>query len=115
MVCGPASVAVPPMTSTPSAATRAVTSDDCARASALIRRCSRVASTGRAPSPPPSPPPGLMRIPRSAALFSTVTVLDVSIRVLEGTQSVSTQAPPSPSRSASVTSAPSCAATSAAS
>src|SRR5690606_24852954 len=39
----------------------------------------------------------------------------VAIRVLDGTQSVSTDAPPRPSQSTTVTSAPSCAATSAAS
>ena len=71
-----------------------------------MRPYSRVASTPVVP---------LDRRPRSAAPFSTVAVLEVSIRVLDGTQSVSTQAPPSPSRSASVTWAPSCAATSAAS
>src|ERR1700761_250997 len=54
-------------------------------------------------------------MPRSEAPLTTVTVLDVSISALDGTQSVSTHEPPSPSRSASVTWAPSCAATSAAS
>lgn len=39
----------------------------------------------------------------------------VAIRVFDGTQSVSTDAPPRPSQSTTVTSAPSCAATSAAS
>src|ERR1700678_1506470 len=44
-----------------------------------------------------------------------VIALDVSMSVLDGTQSVSTHAPPSPSESMTVTSAPSCAATRAAS
>ena len=42
-------------------------------------------------------------------------VLDEAIRVLDGTQSVSTHAPPRPSLSTTVTRAPSCAATRAAS
>ena len=42
-------------------------------------------------------------------------VSDVAMRVLDGTQSVSTQAPPSPSASTTMTWAPSCAATRAAS
>jgi len=44
-----------------------------------------------------------------------VIALEVSMSDLEGTQSVSTQAPPSPSESTTVTSAPSWAATRAAS
>src|ERR1700753_1602600 len=54
-------------------------------------------------------------MPRSGAPLTTVTVLEVSISAFDGTQSVSTHDPPRPSRSASVTCAPSCAATRAAS
>ena len=46
---------------------------------------------------------------------SEVIASDVAISVFDGTQSVSTHAPPTPARSTNVTSAPSCAATSAAS
>ncbi len=89
------------MTSTPSAATRAATSRDWAWASDLIRRYSRSASAVARGRVPPSVPGNWM--PRSGAPFRTVTVLDTSIRALDGTQSVSTHAPPKPSRSASVT------------
>ena len=53
--------------------------------------------------------------PRAEASCSAAIMSAVAISVLDGTQSVSTQAPPSPSRSTTVTSAPSCAATRAAS
>jgi len=54
-------------------------------------------------------------MPRSADPSIAVIRLDVAISVLDGTQSVSTQDPPSPLSSTTVTSAPSCAATRAAS
>ncbi len=54
-------------------------------------------------------------MPRSALRLSSVIALEVSISDLDGTQSVSTQAPPSPSESTTVTSAPSWEATRAAS
>ena len=53
--------------------------------------------------------------PSDAERPSEVIVTDDSISVLHGTQSVSTQAPPRPSASTTVTSAPSWAATRAAS
>ncbi len=53
--------------------------------------------------------------PRAAESRTDVMVPAAAMRVFEGTQSVSTLAPPSPSRSMTVTSAPSCAATRAAS
>src|SRR5271170_3260623 len=90
----------------PSAASRAVMSADWARARSVIRSYSRAALTvARPPVAMPSP----------ADRLSRVIALDVSMSVLDGTQSVSTQAPPSPSESMTVTSAPSCAATRAAS
>ena len=54
-------------------------------------------------------------IPSPAAPCSRPIVSAVATSVFDGTQSVSTQAPPSPSESTTVTCAPSCAATSAAS
>ena len=51
--------------------------------------------------------------PSSAAPATSVISSAVAIRVLLGTQSVSTAEPPMPSVSTTVTSAPSCAATSA--
>ena len=54
-------------------------------------------------------------IPRTAESRTEVMAPAAAMNVLEGTQSVSTLAPPMPSRSMTVTSAPSCAATSAAS
>src|SRR2546421_11356732 len=54
-------------------------------------------------------------MPSPALRLSSVIALEVSISDLDGTQSVSTQAPPGPSESATVTSAPSWAATRAAS
>ena len=54
-------------------------------------------------------------MPRSAAPCTTDIVVEVAISVLDGTQSVSTHAPPRPSLSTTVTRAPSWAATRAAS
>src|SRR5580658_1417471 len=54
-------------------------------------------------------------MPRCAVACRNVIAVEVSISDLDGTQSVSTQAPPGPSSSTTVTSAPSCAPTSAAS
>ena len=86
------------ITLTFSAASRAVMSRDWARARSVIRSYRRAALTvARPPVAMPSPGDRL----------SIVIALDVSMRVLEGTQSVSTQAPPSPSESTTVTSAPS--------
>ena len=50
-------------------------------------------------------------MPSSAASATSVITSAVAIRVLLGTQSVSTAEPPTPSVSTMVTSAPSCAAT----
>ena len=81
-------------------------SRDWAWARSMIRSQSRAALT--AAGPPATMPSRSLRL-------SSVIALDVSMRDLEGTQSVSTQAPPSPSESTTVTSAPSWAATRAAS
>ena len=89
-----------------SAAIRAVMSRDWARARSVIRSYSRTALTVCRPP---------LAMPRPELRLSSVIALEVSIRDLEGTQSVSTQAPPSPSESTTVTSAPSWAATRAAS
>ena len=86
-------------------------SADWARARSVIRWYSRAALTVAvlAMEGPP------VAMPSPADRLSRVIALDVSMSVLEGTQSVSTQAPPGPSESTRVTSAPSCAATRAAS
>ena len=104
----PGAVSLPfaAITRTSSAATRAVMSRDWARARSVIRSYRRAALTvARPPVAMPSP----------ALRLSSVIALEVSMSDLEGTQSVSTQAPPSPSESTRVTSAPSWAATRAAS
>ncbi len=89
-------------------------SSDWVRASLVTRALTRARSTLTRPSGPKSSdePSRTPSWPDSA-----VSVIDsaVAIRVFEGTQSVRTAEPPSPSRSTTVTSAPSCAATSAAS
>ena len=59
--------------------------------------------------------PGGRSSPSRDAPSSDAISPDVAMSVLDGTQSVSTQAPPRPSESTTVTSAPSWAATSAAS
>ena len=92
----------PAITWTPSAASRCAMSSDCCRASALIRPLTAPKSTDTAPSVP-SPTRGASR--------RAVTRSLVAMRVLLGTQSVSTHDPPSPSRSITVTCAPSWAAT----
>src|SRR5271155_1401170 len=105
-VPGPSRRPLALITLMPSAASRAVMSADWARARSVIRSYSRAALTvARPPVAMPSP----------ADRLSRVIALDVSMSVLDGTQSVSTQAPPSPSESTTVTSAPSWAATRAAS
>jgi len=81
-------------------------SRDWARARSVIRSYSRAALTLARPP---------VAMPSWGARFSIVIALEVSMRVLDGTQSVSTQAPPSPSESTMVTSAPSWVATRAAS
>jgi hypothetical protein len=55
------------------------------------------------------------RTPSSPPWWKAVTASEDAMNVLDGTQSESTQAPPAPSASITVTSASSCAATSAAS
>src|SRR5580693_9217358 len=105
-VCGAASTPVPSMTLTPSAASRPATSADWARARDRIRAFSRWASTAA---------PGPTWMPSAAELSRAAIRAELAIRVLEGTQSVRTHAPPRPSRSITVTAAPSCAATRAAS
>src|SRR5580704_15192056 len=105
-VPGPSRRPLALITLMPSAASRAVMSADWARARSVIRSYSRAALTvARPPVAMPSP----------ADRLSRVIALDVSMSVLDGTQSVSTQAPPIPSESTTVTSAPSWAATRAAS
>jgi hypothetical protein len=83
-------------------------SADCLAASALIRAIIVVTSTTTSS-------PGWARMPSSGAPRNAVTASLVAMSVLLGTQSKSTQAPPAPSRSTTVTSAPSWTATSAAS
>ena len=90
----------------PEAASRAAMSADWARARSVIRSYSRAALTVARPP---------VAMPSWADRLSRVIALDVSMSVLDGTQSVSTQAPPIPSESTMVTSAPSWAATRAAS
>src|SRR5579859_1058976 len=108
---GPARLALALMTLIPSAASRAVMSADWARARSVIRSYSRAALTV-AELTIAGPP---VAMPSPADRLSRVIALEVSMSVLDGTQSVSTQAPPSPSESTTVTSAPSWAATRAAS
>ena len=84
-------------------------SEDCASASSLTRSLTRGRSTAGAPSVPGN------RTPSSPASVMSAITSAVATRVLLGTQSVSTAEPPMPSVSTTVTSAPSCAATSAAS
>ena len=103
---GPVRLPLALITLMPSAASRAVMSADWARARSVIRWYSRAALTVAGPP---------VAMPSPADRLSRVIALDVSMSVLEGTQSVSTQAPPGPSESTRVTSAPSCAATRAAS
>ncbi len=79
----------------------------CAMASALTRWLIRARSTWTPSSP--------IITPSSLAPATSVISSAVAISVLLGTQSVSTAEPPSPSVSTTVTSAPSCAATRAAS
>src|SRR5580658_9659423 len=100
-VLGPARRPGAAMTLTPSAASLAAMSADWALARSVILLYRRAALTVAMPSP--------------ADLLSRAIALEVSMSALEGTQSVSTQAPPSPSESTTVTSAPSWAATRAAS
>src|SRR5580704_94101 len=107
---GPASRAVPESTFTPSADSRDATSADWALARDWTLAYRRGASRRAAPFPAL-----LRRMPRLAEPSSAAIIPDVAMRVLDGTQSVSTQAPPRPSRSTTVTSAPSWAATRAAS
>ena len=98
----------PAMIRTPSASSRAWMSADWATARPLTRRLTFARSSPTAASSPPSSP-------RTAESRTEVMAPAAAISVLDGTQSVSTLAPPMPSRSTTVTSAPSCAATSAAS
>ncbi len=73
---------------------------------------------GTGQRPGPGPHAALVALDPDAHVWGTgrmPMVSEVAIRVLDGTQSVSTQAPPSPSASTTVTRAPSCAATRAAS
>ena len=80
-------------------------SSDCCCASALMRPLTERTSTATSPATVPTPTRGASR--------NAVTRSLVAISVLLGTQSVSTHAPPMPSRSTTVTVAPSWAATSA--
>ncbi len=95
---GPASRPWALITLTPAASSSEPTSADWARARSVIRSYSRAAFTVfRPPEATPS----------RVARWSMVITLDVSMRVLDGTQSVRTHAPPMPSESTTVTSAPS--------
>ncbi len=79
---------------------------DCASASALTRALTSVRRVETSPC---------VEMPTRSACANDVIASLVAMRVLDGTQSASTHWPPTPSRSTSDTSAPSCAATSAAS
>ncbi len=111
---GPASRPVPSTRRTPSRSSRSRMSADCARASSTTRwlTTARSARNWRR-AVPSSSAADLM--PSSAARSAMVIHSAVAIRVLDGTTSVSTAAPPSPCRSTSVTSAPARRAASAAS
>ena len=85
-------------------------SADCANASRFTRALTLARST-----PNESSPGAPTMRPSSSASSMSAMSSAVAIRVLLGTQSVITADPPSPSESTTVTSAPSCAATSAAS
>ena len=85
-------------------------SSDCARASALTRWFTLPRSTRT-----PLLVVGPIITPSSLAPATSVISSAVAISVLLGTQSVRTAEPPTPSESTTVTSAPSWAATSAAS
>ena len=78
-------------------------SADWSAASCSTRSLTRARSTWTPSSP--------IITPSSLAVETSVISSAVAIRVLLGTQSVSTAEPPMPSESTTVTSAPSCAAT----
>ncbi len=82
-------------------------STDWASARPFTRPCTTATST--------STLSGSSITPRLGASRTEVRLPAEAMNVLDGTQSVSTQAPPMPSRSTSVTVAPNCTATSAAS
>jgi hypothetical protein len=84
-----------------------------ARLSTRLLTVFRSTLTARRGSPPGSPPS--KRTPSSPDSSTSVIRSAVAISVLLGTQSVSTADPPMPSRSTTVTEAPSWAATNAAS
>ena len=88
-------------------------SRDWAAASARMRRFTAVSSATE--SETSSPSWSSRCTPRSEAVSNWLMKSAVEMSVLEGTQSVSTAAPPTPSRSTTVTVAPRWAATSAAS
>ncbi len=81
-------------------------SADCAAASRFTRALTSPRSTETAAAPPPA-----MRTPSGPESAAEVMNSAVAMRVLLGTQSVRTHDPPRPSRSTTVTSAPSWAAT----
>ncbi len=87
-------------------------SRDCASASAFTRALTTARSTVTSPS---AGAPDRSRTPSGSLQANVVIDSLVAISVFDGTQSASTQAPPSPSRSTTSTSAPSWAPTSAAS
>ena len=109
---GPRGCRAPRTTRTPSRSRRAWMSSDWAAASRFTRSLTAARSTETRPGAGRS---AAMRTPRSPLSAARVITSAVAMRVLLGTQSVSTHEPPRPSRSTTVTSAPSCAATSAAS
>ena len=82
-------------------------SPDCAGASEATRSCTAATSTSTASTG--------TEIPSWPASRTAVRPPAEAMKVLDGTQSASTHAPPGPSGSTRVTSAPYCAATSAAS
>jgi hypothetical protein len=114
-VCGPSSRPAACTTVTFSWSSRRSTSADWARASAFTRvftaaRSTVTADDASAPAPPATPAPSAApakRRPSSPDPSTSVITSAVAISVLLGTQSVSTAEPPMPSRSTTVTSAPS--------
>ncbi len=115
--CVASSLPRPRITRPPALVTDAVMSLDWASASRLTRRLTLPRSTPctRAASLSGGVSSATMMPSSSYEVSKCVITSAVAISVLDGTQSVSTDAPPRPSQSTTVTSAPSWAATSAAS
>ena len=112
-VCGPTIRPRPSTTFTPSARTFLLMSSDWARARSRTRRMIVGRSTSYRGTSSPAIPSKCT--PRLGAVSSVLNAWAEVSSVLDGTQSHSTQAPPSPSSLTMVTSAPRSAATRAAS